>query len=352
MRNWIAIVVLIVGAGCIREVEDFNNQLTVRNVVVYGTLNDTDGPHMLTVGRIERLNSSAGNAPVSNLQTVELHDEAGNRWIYLPSGAGTYEIPRGILTPQTGTAYRVVVRDADLGIDVVSQFETMPPRVDIDAVELRVERLEVSNALGQVRDEYLIEATVTSTLPDVPTNLRWEVEHVYSFPEIPVPNCPLCPPPATCYFSERPDFPGGRFYNGFAFPADRVEQTIGRTELDDERFGSRFYFNVYQHSISPRALRYFEEVELIKAQGGLFDVPPGAVLGNLVNQRDDELVLGYFQVGPTDTLRVFATPPDLTPFPLQPVCPLNLSNDPADYPQQCFRCEEIPNASFDRPWYF
>ena len=342
---------LLLLVGCIERVDEVVLDATADNLVVYGTLNNTPGPHRVEIGRTVRLSSSRTNRPVVGLATVQLLDEDDNVWDYVERGAGVYTIPAGTVTPQEGTAYRIRIVDAVQQIDVESQPERMPPRVTIDTVRTDVVRDAVRNQLGEVRDRFLIDATVEANLPDQPVNLRWEVIEVWNFAEIPVPSCPNCPPPATCFFTESPE-QTGRTYNGFVFPTERVERRVVRRELTNEAYQSRHYFNVYQHSVSSNALRYFEELDLIRQQGGLFDVPPGALLGNLVNNGGTEPILGYFQVGPTDTLRTFVTRNTIEPFPLETICPLGASSNPADYPRECFRCEELFGASFERPWWF
>lgn len=339
--------------SCIEKVDEFEVDSRSDNLVIFGTLNDTPGPHRLEVGRVVRLASSLDNRPVPGITTVQLVDEAGNAWDYVDRGAGVYVLPAGSVTPQQGVEYHLRLVDQPLGIDIESQPERMPQRVNIDTVRTEVIRTTVRNELGNVRERFVLEATAEADLPNEPVNLRWEVIEVWNFMEIAVPGCPNCPPPATCYFTESPEL-DGRTYNGFVFNNDRIEKTVARRELNNRAYQSRHYFNIYQHSISSNALRYFEELDLIRNQGGLFDVPPGALQGNLVNKSDsdDELVLGYFQVGPTDTLRAFVTRNDLDPFPLQTVCIIGFSDDPSDYPRECFRCEEIPDASFERPWWF
>ena len=142
-----------------------------------------------------------------------------------------------------------------------------------------------------------------------------------------------------------------------------VQDYPGKTRVDDVeiaitpsdfRFSIALYFTVVQKSLNQETIEYWKEVKASNQRSGnLYDVFPGRIRTNIVNQTNpDELVTGFFQVSEVDTIRLKVRA-DQAGFPL-PKCALweePMIIEPND-PDPCLNCLNLGNSTLVRPSYW
>ena len=349
------LVLLLVLNACIDPFELTLEDGTEEFLVVDGTFTPENRPHELEIyytnSQIQRRRRPIEGA------SIRLVDEAGVTENYQELGAGKYQLLGQRISGQAGRTYHVEI-DLPNGEKYQSQPAQMPRKISGDRTHIVFSLLDEILTTGTVIQRPSLEVFVDSPLPQDGMDywLKWEVSTLYSFPEV---LCgPIPPPPATCFVSENINPQQVILLNGERFSGERITSlkvSEKRLERTDFEFRGRHYFLVNQQSIPKEAHDYWDKVNrVVNQNGSIFDAPPAGIPGNIFNvNRSEEMVLGYFEMQHTDSLRAFITAGDLMDvyrFPTN-VCPgpRVVSNQ---FVIECCNCQRIENASLIRPEWF
>ncbi len=285
-----------------------------------------------------------------------LVDADNNKERYQHINQGIYEVAGTEIKGVVGATYHLEI-ELENGTQYLSKPEKMPPLIKGNSVQLEFEVKQAVNLNNTIIEKSFVVAYVNTSLPtDTDYWLRWDVSSIYSFPEW---QCnPLGPPADICYVSQTPNKQQVTLLNGENFNASSIEKLqvadkiLTPTEFE---FRGRHYFLVNQQSITEQAHNYWANINQIANQSGsIFDPPPAAIRGNIYNPEDEtEMVLGYFELLQTDSLRSYVTKIDLDPFYrfTEQVCP-NAMMFIFPFAGECCDCERIENSSLERPvWW-
>lgn len=297
-----------------------------------------------------------GQRPVEGAEVV-LVENNQIRESYEEDRRGLYELNTIQIKGETGKRYHIEIT-LPTGQSYQSHPEVLPEVVRGDSVFFEFSFREDLDILGGLIQRPFVEAFVATPLP-TPSSfwLKWNVTNMYSFPE-PVCN-PLGPPPNTCYVTPETFVQEVKLLSGSNLEANYLPKfKIGETQLpnSDFEYRGRYYYLANQLSITEGAYNYWNKVNLVANQtGSIFDAPPAEVRGNLFNVNDpQEIVLGYFEVSNTDSLRGFITEGDLVNFYQFPTNYCIMFNDPfSRNNRECCNCRLIKEElTLDRPsWW-
>lgn len=286
-----------------------------------------------------------------------LVDENGQQEAYEDLGNGAYELMGTTIKGEVGQSYFVKI-DLPNGEKYRSKPASIPRKIRGDSTYIQFGFVEELLITGAITRKSFLEVFVDSPLPTDGEDywLKWDVSTLYSFPEL---ICsPLGPPPDICFIPGKNDLQLVTILNGERFGDNRIEKLKVNSKqltINDFEFRGKHYFLVNQQSINKEAHDYWDKLNRVANQtGSIFDAPPAGVQGNLYNVNDEsEMVLGYFELMNTDSLRGYTNAAELSTdyvFPVR-VCPgtFFFTNE---FFRECCNCERIDNASLVRPEWF
>ena len=324
-------------------------------LVVDGEFTPEKRPHLLelyyTNSQVSRRRTPTEGA------TIELVSGEGERELYTEIDKGIYQLKGEKIEGEENGEYFVKIKLVN-GAEYQSVPAKMPRQIKGDSAYIRFNFLEETLITGAITKTSFLEVFVDSPLPQNDSDywLKWEVSTLYSFPEI---MCgPLGPPPDICFIPGKNDPQQLMLLNGERFGNGRVE----RLKVNEKRLVSnnfeyrgRHYFLVNQQSINKETYDYWEKVNRVANQtGSIFDAPPAGIPGNIYNVNDpEEMVLGYFELTHTDSLRAYITAGELSndfKFPTL-VCPTSSSSF-FEFFRECCDCTRIENSTLNRPAWF
>ncbi|MEM6321209.1 MAG: DUF4249 domain-containing protein [Bacteroidota bacterium] len=348
--------VLLLGSLCQSSCVDSIN-LTLEDtqefLVVDGDFSTSGRPHQLSLYYATGQRTVA-RRPVEGA-TVTLVGESGEQEDYVELGNGMYELQGTEIQGQTGKSYQLTFQLSD-GQSYESVPDVMPTKIDGDSIFFDYTFFEEVNPTGVIRRPQ-IEAYVATPLPAGNQDywMKWEVTTFYSFPEA---DCGPFHVPIICYFASSLDQQNVNLLSGDEIVTDYLPRWKVAEKLipaSDMEFRGRHYFLVNQQSITQAAHEYWRRINLIANQtGSIFDAPPAAVPGNIRSlDNPDEVVLGFFELANTDSLRNFVTEGGFSEFYkfTNNVC-ADLSNPFANNNRFCCACQRLENATTQRPsWW-
>ena len=257
---------------------------------------------------------------------------------------GVYEAE---LATTPGVSYTLNVSTPD-GQNITSTPTVAPQStIGIDSLDFAISKEERFNNEG-----FLITTEFVNVLADLNLTgaqrpfLRWRATGEYQFQE----DARFLLNPKTCYVKESIDFNNLPILNTQEVATDRVDDLQILTTLLNERFLITYLFNVFQYTVTEDELKYWEKVEeLVNIDGTLFDPPPGAIVGNLNAENDDEArVQGYFSVVAEVSDRLFVDVAQKGGFAITTCTRGFMQENPA----KCDDCLTINNSSLVRPPYW
>lgn len=330
-------------AGCIKEVQ-FKGEPKNAQLVVDGKITNYGGEHVLKLTKSVPLDTAT--YPVVGAQ-VKIMDDQGNSEDYQEFEAGVYHLAGNVVKGIPGRTYTISIRLQD-GSDYLSYPETMPEPVHPDSLTFGFSDLVTYNenqiAVTTKMIDLFIHSPVNSSGP---TFFRWEMDDAFMFTEL--PHGPLNVF-KTCYFTDQTDPYRIKYFGTQNTPVSYLSNyLIARMPIREISFRERHYFSAVQLTLTKNAFHYWDRLSQISTpQGTIFDKPPAAVQGNVYNvNKPDEVVLGYFEAAPADTIRTFVVRGYLH-FYLRDPCEFSSGYFPG-----CFECTVIQNNwSLTKPYYW
>jgi hypothetical protein len=266
--------------------------------------------HNLSDTQFVRLYRSAGYDGRPNFvtgATVTVFGNNNSNAIYNEISPGVYVLLPNILRGEVGKSYFIEIKTRNGGV-YRSIPEEMPSPVKPDSISfIAYDKEELSESGIKIMGRTL-KLLINTPLKkgNVDAALRWNIEDAFEF--VTIPECSPFKAVLTCYYS-RKSIPVSRMAlasskdlsisRADAYPIN--ETSLQKFTL---QFKNKHVWNVSQFSISDKAYEYWKGVDKISNQvGGLFDVAPAYVKGNLYNVNDaSEKVLGYFEVAAVEKI--------------------------------------------------
>ena len=303
---------------CIDEIK-LNVDTEQRTLVVDGFVTDSLGDFSVKISESSVIGIGNDNIldPVSGAN-VQLMDTDGGTYPYaeLADDPGIYEIYT--FKAERGKRYFI-----DIVLPNGKHYQSTPEQLrassKIERIDYEVKEETFRNNAGELTTENIIATKIATDFSDseVPPFLRWRVEGEYQLQE----NYPMALSPKRCYIKVNLDLNDIRIFDASQVNGDALyEQVIAET-VYDFRFGEQFCFHISQFSISEAEFTYWNNIkEVIDVDGGLFDPPPGTVVGNIRNVNDpDDVAVGYFSVASVFFKRYFVNR-DETGFSVRSKC--------------------------------
>ncbi|MBK8195233.1 MAG: DUF4249 domain-containing protein [Lewinellaceae bacterium] len=352
------LIVALLFATCVREIDFKNDVIDKADLVISGGFYNGAGPFSLRL--MHPTNYDKRDFEPVTGAIVTLSDDDGHQYFYSESDPvnqkGVY-----LLIGATGVPGRTYTLEIQLpdGKTYRSRPQKMPEPLPVDAAEMRFAFVEDINAQGNIVKIPFAQVYAHVTVPDQAAGryFRWECESTFIFDEIDTGN-PF-DPPKQCFISNYTSNQVVGIDNPADFqPGTQLVVYAGRRAIDFA-FDLRNCFSVYQRTIGKDAFLYWKRVkQVVEPTGTIFDLPPSFIPGNLENVNDPgRPAFGFFEVGASDTARVFANrgdlPSDVVAF-IPKHCsgpqPCNPNNNPRR--PECCECLLLPNSTLQKPeWW-
>ena len=312
-------------------------------------------PHQLKLYYADSQTAKEGR-PIENA-TIFLVAADGTKEAYTEMQEGMYQLEGKQIKGETDKEYFLEIKLPN-GKEYRSRLAEMPRLIKGDSTYIGFGFIEKLLTTGVIAKISFLEVFIDTPLPQDGQDywLKWDVTTLFSFP-VKICNV-LKPPPKMCYISGTIDPQEVILHNGERFNASRLDKLkVSQKRLVpvDFEYRGRHYFLVNQQSITQDAHDYWDKINRVANQtGSIFDAPPAGIPGNIYNINDEkEVVLGYFELSNTDSLRAFVNIVELySVFKFTTnVCP-TAGNPFALFIRECCDCTKVENSSVERPWWF
>lgn len=338
------ILICLLCTQCLEPFEfDLKEEDVEKVLVVDGVLSNSSGPHQITLSRTQPFGSKFID-PVTNAK-IFLNGE----YEYLEQAEGVYileNVPTSI-----GEEYSIEIV-LDDGNSYVSSPSIMPMPVKADSSYVKFEQAIFNTLTGRDRSAKVINVYVDTPLPmntqGQATYLRWVTDGLSVFPE---ESCGGLHIPKSCYIYQAPNAQNLTLQSSENISGNRLidQQVAQKTDHTQNDFKALYVFSTYQYSISKESFTYWSRLKSLANQAGtVFDLPPAALQGNVRNvDKDDELVLGYFDVAAVDTVRARVLGADYRSN-ISGIVPCSFFNR-RNWPAECCQCLTLEGAGTKRP---
>lgn len=309
---------------------------------VSGNIYTTPGPYSVFLSTSAQF--SAGiegfTTPISNA-TVIIRDDKGNEETLTEVVDGEYQTAVNGIQGTVGNTYELEVQWN--GQVYKSSSETLMPVVSADSLSFEVEDIQRINEAGNFVDATEVSVLLNTSFPpsDDGSYLRWTTFGIYEYAEI---GSSGNLNPDVCYVTEDIDFDNVVVASSNDIQGNYLQSQKVITRDVNFKFTDAYCFNVVQHSITASAYEFWSAVAAeFERSGNIFETPPATLRGNIYNPSDEsELVLGYFGVSATDTIKILVLGPEVgnpspqcVPFP--------------PGPPPCYDCLLLPNSTYAEP---
>lgn len=341
----ISIYISVCCFSCIDEIS-LNVDTEERTLVVDGFISDFTADYTLKLSLSSVIGIGNDNIldPVPGA-TVVLLDDRGETYPY-------QEVEQGIYNLTGFAAERLKSYQIDITLPDGRRFQSKPQQLRssslIDDISYEIEEKSFRNNAGDINTELVLSMLISTDISQAaePPFLRWRVEGEYQLQE----GFPGALNLRRCYVKENLDLNDIRIFDASELNGNVIfDQVIAET-FYNFRFADQFCFHVSQYSITEEEYEYWSNIkEIIDINGGLFDPPPGTVVGNMINVDDPtDIAVGYFSVSSVFFTRQFINSNELDFF-VEPKCS---TRGFRDIPFGCRDCSEVNNSTLDRPTYW
>ncbi|MEZ0541064.1 DUF4249 domain-containing protein [Fibrella arboris] len=283
--------------GCITPYQPETKSLDGKTLIVEGYITDRPGPHQITLTYTANFTYNAVNYIVDGA-TVYVTDDKGNRQNFTGIGKGIYRTPASF-QGQTGRTYKLSITLPD-GRRYESKPELIKPVAAIDRIYDEYTEVPTDGVSADKGFNVYLDTKDPATTGDY---YRWIWTHFERLDYCNVVTsvvggtatdygiycCEDCWDIIRCSGSNCVNTMTDEQVNGNA---------ITRQFLLRAPFVARsgYYVELEQLSLSRGAYLYYKAIEsLTKNNGGIFDVAPAPLTGNIVSVTNPgETVIGYF----------------------------------------------------------
>ena len=330
--------------GCI-ESYDFEVSDVERIIIVDAELSDTLSIQQIKLSYQNKLDDQQFNG-VANAK-VYVEDNQGNEFQFIEISTGVYEAFFGADRDKT---YRLMI-EVDKGGKIMSDFEGLPPPVEIDSLVFEELRESFVNEDGKNKTINVVKAYGVASISGNEEDLfiRFgNIETVFLFGERPTVTFP---PPKTCYVYNKDVVPEiGVFEVKVASKGVEIKSLLFTKPINWE-FGTVFSVKANLISMNRTYYEYWKEIEEVYTQDGNINNPPPARIGTNLTVENRPPVVGFFAMTSTSSELVFIRKTDLTTSILL-TCGSLGGPFPFPYPDECNNCLLIEGSTTIRPDYW
>lgn len=329
----LAFVVSIIMVQCVTRYDPEITENTPK-LVVDGLITDQPGPYQIRLQYSYPYTNQTSVRAIGGA-TVELSDDKGTTEKLIDRGQGLYETAADGIRGEVGRKYTISIKTPD-GKMYVSQPELLKPVAEFGRVYTEYQETFSPTLRGQ------FNVFLDVKDPETPNDFyRWKWTHYEKL--------------TYCYYLHTNI--GGRLIrerseccescweieacNGCIILAnDRLTngKTITGISLGKIPYDaiSNYFVIVEQHSLTADAYKFWKSVDSqINNSGGIFDLPPATVNGNIVcTSHPEDQVLGYFGAS-SIVYKPIHIPRNNVIAP-----PLQLYDAPWTDVNQCVKCQE------------
>ncbi len=288
-------VLILLTGGCVTEFIPESKDAK-QMVVIEGMITDQPVANRVKVSMSMPLDKLLNPVPVRSA-IVQIKDDKGNMWTLTEKEPGCYYTDPRQFRGVPGRMYALLV-NTFTGL-YVSSFVEMTASPPIDSLYYEKEFVKL-NQLGQVVEGCRIYLDTRDPSNNA-RHFRWDYSETWMI------RLPYLVPNNICWITLESNqvFLGNTSYltesKVSRFPLKSIA-----TETDD-RLRELYSMLVTQYTISEEEFRYWEKIQkMTDKTGGLYDVIPMNVEGNMRNVADpEEQVLGYFSVSSAVSRRIF-----------------------------------------------
>lgn len=345
-RVFVTLLTFVLSLIMIQCVSKYDPKITENTpkLVVDGLITDQPGPYQI---RLQYSYPYTNQMSVSTIggATVEISDDKGITEKLIDRGQGLYETAANGIRGEVGRKYTISIKTPE-GKKYVSQPELLKPVAEFGRVYTEFQATQSPTLRGQFN--VFLDVKDSETPNDF---YRWKWTHYEKL--------------TYCYYLFTT-------LNGGAIIRERseccescwkVEACNGCVILANDRLTNgktitgislgkipydavSNYFMVFeQHSLTAEAYQFWKAIDSqINNSGGIFDLPPATVNGNIFcTSHPEDQVLGYFGASSVVYKPMYVPRNNATSPPLQ------LYDAPWTDVNRCVKCQESPYRTAKQP---
>ncbi len=282
-------------------------------LVVDGMITDEPVSYKIKLSRTFQ-NEEALLVAVSNAE-VSVQDESGNITVFQEKDPGIYRSDSAYFTGRVGGIYTLLIKTDDL-LEYESDPCLMTGVPEIDSIYFAYDRELINN--GTEEEEGIRIYLDASNKNEVCKYFRWEFDEVWKFQTpYPVAYKYLGGGKIESILVENHTCWKYRQSNDVIIHSTELQKTgqVSRQALrfiasnKSDRLRKQYSIHVKQYSLSKNEYEFWNNLKQVSESGGdIFEKQPFSVIGNIhcIN-RENEKVLGYFQVSAIKKMRKYIT---------------------------------------------
>jgi hypothetical protein len=344
MKRALYILTSLLLTACISPL-DISSDTFEEVLVVDGKITTQPGPHAISISRSAKYGSVFDGVitPVENAD-VSIRDNFGETTILTHAGGGIYNTPSSFRA-KVGDSYIINIEvDDDIYNSLPETVEKVTPLDSLYVLYNRYPYLNDNNILNYKSgvDVY----AKYSKSDEYADYLSWDYDGVFyirTFPElfqIATRRGPVSRPKDCCADCFKFEVNNDIIISSFPLGSSQSNERLFFLEDDGYRFIDKYVMVLTRTSISREAYQFYELLlNQLSIDGDIFDPPPAAINGNIINIKDvDKQVIGFFQASDIaiDTLEI--NNDDLDRVAQLPI-----------FPDDCL---VLPNTTVVRPAYY
>lgn len=356
----------LLALGC-SEVIDLGVNESGGQLIIYGNVTNIREGNFVTIFRTGVM----GSEPVPVLRAnVTLIDGDGRSEQFIMADSGRYELAGNVIPRVEGGTYRLEVQIGSKRYETDPQV--MPRNYGQDNMSFELTTNKSISTQGANIEESVVNVYNQTDFEALPEEfyLRWDLEEAYTYlgTILPYNHFPRSFQQIQCFVINKLNQQRIFLHNGERNRATTIPAILLESRRVDKSFQSLHYFNLTRSSMTREVYEYWAQLDgIVNRQGGIFDVPPAGVKGNIRAVDSDEEVLGVFEVVSAEITRLPVTRHDI-PVNIYDECEfrgwerLRLQSVPPDCRQclidegiveeHCLTCGILPNSTSSRPYYF
>jgi Domain of unknown function (DUF4249) len=299
-----AIIFAIIALTTVSCVSQFTPEIVSQSrfLTVNGLITDENRQYTIKLGLSKPLDVTSDEEPAKGA-LVRVSDNLDNSWVFREKEPGFYVSDSTLFTGQPGRTYTLSI--SYKGILYESSpclLRISPP---IDEVGYEVIDREI-NASGET--EKIVRVMLNTIDPSSDNHFyRWTYDETWEI-HLPFNNIPY--ENRICWMSEQSH--NIVVANTEALSEDRItDLTVTTFNNSTDRGQFKYSILIKQYATSREEYEFWNNVKtLTENTGGLYDVTPVSVQGNINCTTDpEEIVLGLFSVSGVTTSRIFLRRP-------------------------------------------
>lgn len=328
--------------GCI-EAYDFEVGGVDKTIVVDAELTETLSYQQIKLSYQNQLDDQQFNG-VSNAGVI-VEDSQGNEIQFIEIAAGVYEAFFGADREKT---YRLRI-DEDKGGKIMSDFEGLPPPVQIDSLVFEELKESFVNEDSKNKTINVVKAYGVSSFSSNENDLFihfGNIETVFLFGER---KKVTFPPPKSCFVYNMDVVPELGVFEIKAESQDVEIKSLFFTKPINWQFGTVLSVKADMISMNGTYYEYWKEIEEVYTQDGNINNLSPARIGSNLTVENHPPVIGFFAMTSISSDVIFIRRTDLKTFI---ILRCGTIGGPFLFPDECNNCLLLEGSTTNRPDYW